>query len=220
MRKTPFIQGEYYHIYNRGVDKREVFQDEYDIIRFLESMKKFNSVEPIGSIYASQFKKRGQIKKSNIKPLVEFVCYCVNPNHYHFLLKEVTKNGISQFMKRLNGGYTKYFNEKYDRTGVLFQGVFKSKHVDSNEYLLHLSCYINLNYKVHKLRNETSKFIKSSWDEYTKETKETKDTFCNKDIILGQFKAKQEYKKIAKASLKGILNRREYDEDIRGILLE
>ncbi len=204
MRKTPFVENEYYHIYNRGVDKRVLFQDDFDFERFIESINKFNVVNPIGSIYALHFKKREEVVET---PLVEFVCYCIIPNHYHFLLRQVSENGISKFMKRLNGGYTNYFNDKYDRCGALFQGVFKSKHIDSNEYLLHLSSYINLNYKVHKLRNETPKFVKSSWDEYMSSSIKG---FCNKDMILGQFNSVIEYKKFAESSLKGILDRREY----------
>jgi len=205
MRKVPFIKNEYYHIYNRGVDKRLLFNDEYDFARFLECMDEFNVVEPIGSIYSLQYKTSAD-KKMKSDKLVEFVCYCVNPNHYHFLLREISEGGISEFMKRLNGGYTRYFNDRHNRTGSLFQGVFKSKHVGTNEYLLHGSCYINLNDKVHKIRDEAHKFVKSSWDEYT--SSNSKEGFCNKDIILGQFKHIDEYKKFAESSLEGILEKR------------
>ena len=140
-------------------------------------MKVFNTVEPIGSIYAISFNKRNNKKLSNEttkflkskkgilkKKLVNFICYRLNSNHYHLLLEQVADNGISEFMKRLGGGYTRYFNEKYKRSGVLFQGVFKSSNINSDEYLKHLSVYINLNDRVHKLSGETTKY--SSWEEY------------------------------------------------------
>lgn len=108
------------------------------------------------------------------------------------------------------GGYTSYFNEKYKRSGVLFQGVFKSKHIESNEYLLHISVYVNLNNEVHQLGGETPKLItKSSWEEYINNKQDKQDDFCEKDIILEQFKNTLEYKKFAESSLKDIRENKE-----------
>ena len=131
MRKTKFVNKEYYHVFNRGVDKRKVFLDEDDWNRFLQSMDEFNSVTPIGSIYENSFNKnklghsmskQGAGARKKKDKLVNFVCYCVNPNHYHFLLEQVFDNGIEKFMQRLGNGYTKFFNNKYLRSGSLFQG--------------------------------------------------------------------------------------------------
>src|SRR4051812_33091994 len=133
MRKTDLVTGEHYHIYNRGVDKRSIFEDRQDLERFYQSIKEFNSLEPIGSIFENSFEK-----ERNTKKLVDIVCYCLNHNHFHFILRQRSENGISEFMKRL-GGYTWYFNNRHKRSGALFQGVFKSSHIDSDEYLLHAS---------------------------------------------------------------------------------
>jgi len=131
MPVSKFANGEFYHIFNRGVDKRNIFSEEYDIYRFLKSMELFNSTEPIGSIYEKTFtdKKFGRptSKSDKSDKLVEFVCFCLNPNHYHVILEQITEGGISELMKRLGGGYTKYFNEKYKRTGSLFQGRFSPR---------------------------------------------------------------------------------------------
>src|SRR3989338_6976755 len=101
MRKTPLVEGEYYHVFNRGVDKRTIFSDESDFQRFLKSMREFNVVKPIGSIYENSFRKSKSPKESD-KPLVEFVAYCLNPNHYHFILCPVVANGIEKFIHKLN----------------------------------------------------------------------------------------------------------------------
>lgn len=93
-----------------------------------------------------------------------------------------------EFMKRFNCGYTKYFNHKYKRSGVLFQGKFKSSHIDSNEYLLHASVYVNLNNRVHKIEKGKAH---SSSEEFSGPKTEG---FCSKNIILKQFKNKKEYK--------------------------
>lgn len=216
MRRTEFVNGEYYHIFNRGVDKRIVFLEQWDMERFLQSMSEFNTIDPIGSIYENSFRKDplgNEVSKLHREKLVEFVCYCLNPNHYHFILRQLVDKGIEKFMHRLGVGYTKYFNHKYQRSGVLFQGVFKSIHINTNEYLLHLSAYVNLNHRVHSLGNEVSK---SSWAEYTAVKPSADDNFCNKEIILSQFKNPDEYRSFAENSLVEIKNRK----DMEKILLE
>ena len=209
-RTTPFIEWEFYHIFTRGIDKRNTFMDVEDAERFLLSMDEFNTTEPIGSIYEESFRKLSSkesrsIPKSKIvtKPrkqnkLVNFVCYCINPNHYHFILEQLVPNGIQKFMQRLGTGYTLFFNKKYKRTGALFQGPFKAIHIDSNEYLLHLSVYINLNGQVHQLGGEASKLVRSSWEEYVDKNK---NNFCSKNIILKQFRSPGEYRTFAKEAL-------------------
>jgi len=221
MRETLFINDEFYHVYNRGVDKRIIFSDDYDVERFLQSMDEFNTLEPIGSIYENSFvKNRAKNTKSSSDQdhLVEFVAYCINPNHFHFILKQVADGGISRFMKSLGGGYAKYFNEKHKRSGTLFQGRFRAIHVDSNDYLLHLSSYVNLNDRVHKLGNPTSKLVKSrsSWGEYLG----NEENFCFKDIILDQFKDSKDYKSFAGKSLEGILINRGKLDGVDKLLLE
>jgi len=219
MRKISFVNEEYYHIYNRGVDKRTIFEYYEDLDRFLESMEEFNVIEPIGSIYlnnlnlnnkklrssASQTFSR---KKISNEKLVDFVCYCLNPNHYHFLLQQLVDDGIPKFMHRLGTGYTNYFNKKYKRNGSLCQGKYQAIHIGSNEYLLHLSAYVNLNYKVHgleKLRSSASQLFKSSWDEYVGNGNRNKrEDFCEKDIILDQFGSAEDYKGFAEDSLERI----------------
>jgi putative transposase len=212
MRGIEFINSEYYHIYNRGVDKRTIFTDKPDTDRFYQSMDEFNTEKPIGSIYLNSFQKNapGSLAPKKQKKIVDFICYCLNPNHYHFILSPIVDGGIEKFMHKIGGGYTNYFNEKYKRSGSLFQGTFKAVHIDSNEYLLHLSAYINLNNKVHSLGSLASK---SSWKEYIADSKEN---FCNKKMILGQFKNHSEYKKFAEDSLIDIKQRK----DIEKLLLE
>jgi putative transposase len=204
MRKNKLVKGEIYHIFNRGVDKRKIFSDQKDLNRFFQSMLVFNHTEPIGSLFEQSFQK-DKIKK----PLVKFVAYNLLPNHFHFILEQVSEGGISEFMKRLLGGYTWYFNNRHKRSGSLFQGTFKSKHIDSNEYLLHVSVYVNLNDKI-LLGDKTAKLIKSSWEEYLGKNKEN---FCKKDLVLDQFKNIEEYKKFTLSSLEDIrFNKEKYSE--------
>ena len=219
MRKTGFANNEFYHVYNRGVDRRFIFSDNFDIQRFYQSMKEFNSVEPIGSIYENSFPKLGrETSKLEQKhdPLVNIISYCLNPNHFHLMLEQKIGGGISEFMKRLGGGYTKYFNNKTKRRGVLFQGVFQSRHINNNEYLLHLSAYVSLNDRVHQLGRETSKLNKSCWNEYVN----GEIGLCEKEIILKQFKSTKEYEKFALSSLQNIIERKTLLRQLEEFLIE
>ena len=126
MRKVPFVEGYYYHIYNRGTERRKIFLKNPDYHRFIQQIKRFNQ------------DKEGW-------PLVDIVAYCLMPNHFHFILSPKLKEGISLFMQKLGTGYTMYFNKKYGRTGVLFEGTFKSIMIEDESYLLHLTRYIHLN---------------------------------------------------------------------------
>ncbi|HKZ37188.1 MAG TPA: transposase [Chryseolinea sp.] len=215
IRKINFASGEFYHIYNRGTDKRNIFSDLADQERFIQSMKEFNALNPIGSIYEhcrSQFGSKASKNGKKDKRLVNIVAYCLNPNHYHFILEQVSEKGIEKFMQRLGTGYSKYFNNKHERSGGLFEGKFQAVHIDSNEYLLHASVYVNLNDRVHGFGSKASKSLgkmliksRSSWDEYMGNAKEG---FCTKDNILGQFKNVKEYKTYAGNVLVGIHERK------------
>ena len=212
MNREPLATGEHYHIYNRGVDKREIFPNEQYVDRFLLCMQVFNSIDPILSL-RDDFEIRAEDNLPNRQKLVEVVAYCLNPNHYHFIIRQLTDKGIEKFMHRLGTGYTNYFNEKHKCSGSLFQGRYKAIHIDSNNYLLHLSAYVNLNYEVHKLRSSTSQCgYKSSWDEYQKGF----NGMCKKEIVLSQFKNYDDYRKFAIDAVKISRTRK----DMEKLLLE
>jgi putative transposase len=142
MRKVPYVNDEYYHIYNRGVEKRKIFISESDYKRFLFILNAFNTTESTENLTRSQQKNE---RGSTSFRLVEIEEYCLMPNHFHLLLRQLKDGGISKFLQKVITGYTMYFNTKYDRTGVLFQGRHKSKHVDRESYLDWLRLYIHLN---------------------------------------------------------------------------
>ena len=242
MRKTKFVNDEYYHIYSRGVDKREIFMDEKDFTRFLKGMKKFNRIDAIGSLRdedklqtRSVCSDRHFVSGDSPNPLVEIICYCLNPNHYHFILKQITDKGISKFMHKLEMGYAKYFNAKYDRSGSLFQGEFKDVHINTNEYLLWLSGYVNGNDRIHNTTRSVQLDRKQTpsvgdfrhsvsvsnwqWSSYPDYLSLRNGTLCNQEemkIILDQFPNVKEYKKFVEVVIKESRKRK----DIEKYLLE
>lgn len=218
-RKTPLVNNEYYHIYNRGVAKMDIFTSEFYVGRFLEGMQEFNTTTPIGSIYEHALRKRRGDKFGNqVSKLVDIVAYCLNPNHYHFILRQIADNGISKFMKSLGGGYTKFFNEQNERSGPVFQGKFQSVHIESNEQLLFVGSYVNLNYVAHGLsvdgERPSSPLIRSSWDEYLGNTD---ISMCEKDIILEQFQNVNAFRESSLGVVGEIARKR---EEMKAMLLE
>lgn len=167
MRKQPLVINEYYHIYNRGVDKRDIFNDKNDLYRFIESICEFNREQRIVSL--TNFRKIKQIAPKALSEggkLVSIVSYCLNPNHFHFILKQNVDGGIAKFMQKIQAGYTSYFNIKYSRTGVLFQGTFKSQIIANENYFNKLIGYVNKNYLIHSIPENKNNLVFSGDYEY------------------------------------------------------
>jgi len=206
------ITGEFYHVYNRGVDKRIIYNDHYDSARFLESMREFNVVESVDSIQSVRKHNRVRDRGPTSNRLVNVVSYCLNPNHFHFLLEQIEEGGISEFMKRIGCGYTLFFNKKYSRSGALFQGKYKYKHIPSDDYLKYLSVYVNLNDKVHNLHRDRGWTSISSYAQYI-DLKKSRDRYDveNKEAVLSLFKSINAYRRYSEEVLVDIiLNKKKY----------
>ena len=213
MRKTKFVNEEYYHIFNRGVDKRHVFIDGRDYIRFLLGMKEFNDENLTVSLRDRQLRIQklsfGNSRSlASVKKIVGIIAYCLNPNHYHFILKQKTEKGIEGFMQRLGTSYTKYFNIKNNRSGSLFQGTFKSTHIKSNSLLLHLSAYVNCNSEVHGI----AKAEKYHWCSFPDYIGKRNDGLSEKNIVLNQFRNPEDFKEFAKKNAKAMREKKEFEK--------
>ena len=140
--------GEIYHIYNRGVEKRNIFMKDSDRIRFLYSLLVFNNMEGADSerhSFEPKMSKLSEVELRSETPLVKILAFVLMPNHYHLMIEKVEENGITEFMRKVGTGYTNYFNKKYDRVGPLFQGKFKSVIVKEQQHFIYLPYYIHLN---------------------------------------------------------------------------
>ena len=169
--------GEFYHVYNRGVEKRDIFTDKKDWARFHKLLYLANTSQPF-DFRELEDQSIETIDRS--EPIVAIGAYVLMPNHFHVLVKEITQNGLSTFMKKLATGYSMYFNKKHERVGPLLQGRFKAEHVIRDEHLKYLYAYIHLNpvkliepkWKETGIKNKDKaiKFIKqyhySSYEDY------------------------------------------------------
>ena len=160
-RRMSFEFDEWYHCYNRGVDKRKIFENESDANRFLMSLYLANGMEPVRLYHDEKPVLKNVLTQDRGSEIVAVGAYCLMPNHYHLLLKEITDDGITSFMRKLGTAYTMYFNKKYERTGHLFSGPFKAKPIGTDKYFQRVLHYVHCNpaelyergWKMGKVRN-------------------------------------------------------------------
>lgn len=136
------------HTYNRGVEKRPIFEDDRDRIRFIHSLYEFNDTAPANNV--THFFQNKDIASPYFEPrtrecLVDIHGWCLMHNHFHLLLSERIEGGLAEFTRKLGIGYTHYYNERHERSGVLFQGRTKKKRIESDEHFLYILHYIHLN---------------------------------------------------------------------------
>lgn len=193
-RITPLENGTFYHVYNRGSEKRAIFLQPRDYKRFTKTLAYYQYLGPKQS-----FSKFSSINLKSFKPelnkkLVDIICYCLMPNHFHFLLKQLIDNGISIFISQVCNSYTKYFNTKYSRVGALLQGVFKAELIETDEQFLHVSRYIHLNPIVSGLIKNLNNYPYSSYQEFIYQNQ----GLCNTTEILNFFSSPEKYKDFIK----------------------
>lgn len=209
MRREPRAIGEPYHAYNRGNDRRNIFRDERDYVRFLLSMLLLQSEYAPDKLdrIVHRFLKRGvlpfsveEITQIVRKSYVHIVAFALMPNHFHLLLIEQCDGGISMYMQRLLNSYTKYFNTKRERDGHLFQGAYQSVHVQDDEQLLYLSTYIHRNPRgLPRWRGNEHIYPWSSYQDYISDNRW--GALLQPHIVLAHFsKDGDRYKRYAEQS--------------------
>jgi len=182
------LEEQYYHLFNRGVDKREVFLDDSDYQRAYDTLF-FYTAENIPKRFSMSNSREKDFIKSSRDKLVSVISFCFMPTHFHFQVKEEKVNGLSTFISRFSNSYTRYFDLKYKRGGYLFQGKYKKTTIQTDEQLLHVSRYIHLNPLMSNLVLELEEFRWSSYPEFLS----LHHGFCKKEIILSHFSSIQDY---------------------------
>lgn len=198
IRKLPFVNGEYYHVYNRGVNRRKLFLKERDYFRFIQTVE-YYSFSDHRLKFSAYLDLSPNIKTdyfNNLKTKsIEIISFVLMPNHFHFLLKQTDDKGITNFIRLFENSYAKYFNLKHERIGHLFQGQAKAVHIATNEQLLHVSRYIHLNpitSSIVKSIKELETYPWSSYPSYLNARNFCK--FVTTQIILEQFESIKKYK--------------------------
>lgn len=194
-RKIVFANGEYYHLFNRGVERRPVFTNKREFSRAVDLVNFYRFDKP--SLRYSKFLALSEEQKLNFlaslnERIVEIIAFCLMGNHFHFLVKQARDNGVSKFMANFMNSYTKYFNTKYQRVGPLFQGAFKAVHIESDEQLLHVSRYIHLN-PVSGFKVKPDELKDYQWSSYPSYIGVSDLNLIDKDIVMDFFKKPVKY---------------------------
>lgn len=214
MRKEEFVLEEYYHIYSRTILNIPEFEDFENALKLSQAFLLANSTESTKAFECFRNSKNTNWRKSveiawRGDKLVDVLAYAIMPDHYHLLVKEKQENGVSNFLQKCNTSIAKYINTKKERRGSLFEGPFKAKHIDSNNYLLHLSLYIHLNpldfidsknWREGGLKNWTSKkkkLLAYPWSSLKSFLYEDYEDWIlsGTEIIRDQFKDRKDYEK-------------------------
>jgi len=200
-RKVSFVVGEYYHLYTRGVEKRQIFLDGQDYNYFLYLMHLCNTTKSIRIKGLEENFERGET-------IIDVGAYCLMPNHFHILAKEKIEGGISKYILKLLTAYSIYFNLKYKRTGRLYESTFKSSHASTDQYLKYLYAYVHLNpaklidknWKDNRVKSvaELWKFVSeyyySSLQEYSNTDRGLKRNIVNSGVFPEYFKNPKSHK--------------------------
>lgn len=196
MRKVPIITSQIYHIFNRGVNKGEIFFAERDYRRFLLAAIHYKIKKSKFSYEKLPLNALNDPGSSALSatpsPRVRILAYCLMPNHFHILAQQLEDEGLRSYLQQLSNSYVHYVNIKYDRVGPLFQGRFKNVLVKSDEQLMHVSRYIHLNPLIADLISNLKDY---RWFSYLSYLGKNNDGFCDPKLILDLFPSKEAYEK-------------------------
>ncbi len=199
-RKVPIVAGETYHVFNRSIAQLPIFLDKKEYERFISVLKFYRFKDP--KIRFSYFIRLSVDERQKLlnelmqkqDKLVEVYAYCLMPNHFHLLLLEHQTGGITDFIRKVQNSYAKYFNTKSSRSGAVFQSQFKAVRIETDEQLLHVCRYIHLNPVTAYLINDISQLGKYLWSSYADYIANTNTSFVNTKIILNQFSSRKKFK--------------------------
>ena len=205
LRKEPLVTDHIYHIFNRGVNKGDIFFEDEGYRRFIRVAIYYLTNN--GAFSHSNLTGKPVSDPVSELPRVLILGYCLMPNHFHLLIKQLVDRGITKYMQHIGNSYSHYIHTKYKRVGPLFEGRFKNVLVESDEQLVHLSRYIHLNPLVSGLVDDLKDY---QWSSYSSYIGDLRNGLCQQELILGYFKSRQDYGKF-------VLDQADYGRELERI---
>jgi len=203
-----FAPDHYYHVFNRGVGKMEIFRDDSDYRLFLYRLRE--NLFPASAMVPFVEQREPLLRRRNPLPENSFslIAYCLMPNHFHLLIRQRTEITVSKLILKVATSYSKYFNKKYKRVGSLFQDAFKAVLVESDTQLLWLSAYIHNNPRTDGLVKNAEDWKYGSYPDYVGTRQ---GTLCEKALVLKQFSDVLSYQSFVESSFEKIKQRKDLE---------
>ena len=194
-RQIPLVTGEIYHVFNRSVARQPILTTQRNCQRILDLINFYRF--PNTNVRYSHFARLStELKQQFLDDLtkqnqqVEIVCFTLMPNHYHFLIRQKSENGISNFIRHLQNGYAKYFNLKNERSGAVFQAMFKAVRIENEEQFIHIARYIHLNPLTSYVLNNIEQLNSYPWNSYMDYLQENTHSFIDPTFLTNLFGSK------------------------------
>lgn len=202
MATIAFAPDEYYHVYNRGNRKQDIFRNDRDRARLLLSLLLFQSPKQVTQLsrIVKQFVQHSMLDIPDVSErLVELIAFVLMPNHFHCIVREVKADGTSKYMQRVLNSYTKYFNTKYEQVGHVFQGPFQAVHIEDDDQLLYCSAYIHRNPReLEGWRGREHEYPWSSYQDYVRANRW--GALLRSDVVLDQTGRGDRYRRFVEKS--------------------
>lgn len=197
-RKVIFATGEIYHVFNRSIAKASILNQSRNCKRFLDLINYYRFAPKMSFSHYNRLEKslKEQYLQNLIKnnyQIVEILCFCIMPNHFHLLLKQKKENGIKNFVSNIQNSYAKYFNLRSERFGSLFQAMFKAVRIEDDEQLIHVSRYIHLNPSTAFIV-EPENLLSYQWSSLPEYLGITPSIFTFSKLIIDLIGGKEKYK--------------------------
>lgn len=207
-RILPLVNDQIYHVFNRGIDHRPTFTTKWELHRAMLILSYYRFSTP--PMRLSRFLMLSNEDREKIltglnqegKKLVELLCFCLMPNHFHFLIKQTGETGISKYISLLQNSFTRYFNIRNERIGPLFLDQFKAKLIETDEQLIHVSRYIHLNPLTSYVVKDFDTLKNYPWSSFPQYLGNSNEGVCSTKLILDFFKSKGSYEKFVKDQVK------------------
>lgn len=203
-RKVPLVTGEIYHVFNRSVARQPIFPSNRDYKRALDVLSFYCYFDL--PVRFSHFKRLPESQKKDLMDTlkkkgemqIELYVFSFMPNHVHFLIREIREKGISTFMSNFQNSYAKYFNTKNDRSGGLFQQMFKAVRIETDEQLIHVARYIHLNPITAFILKDIEELSNYPWSSFSAYLGENNMDFLTKEVLLSYFSSLDHFVKFTK----------------------
>lgn len=222
LRKIPLVTGEVYHVFNRGIGKQPIFTAIREYKRAMLTLNYYRFASPpmrLSRLLLIGVDEREKITQSLVESgekLVDVLSFCLMPNHFHFLLRQDVKNGISSFVGQIQNSYTKYFNTRNEREGPLLLNQFKAVRIGDDNQILHVSRYIHINPYTSFVVKNFSDIVNYPWSSFREYVSATEDGICERKTVLSHYQDKAKYREF-------VLNNADYQREldrIKHLILE